>query len=154
MRLSATNELAVISACPRPPCDCDSSGQLKMNTAAKNSRFMIKQVCVKLPTSADNVALSAFAAARRAAARLLLTTAAVQQSINISWLPGPQQQTRSGGVEQPNGTLRRTPDRCIDPNPHSMRQCLPTMKCGLDHLISPLLSLLDEVTREYQFRTG
>ena len=33
----------------------------------------IQQVCVQLPTSADNVALPAFAAARRAAARLLLT---------------------------------------------------------------------------------
>jgi len=32
------------------------------------------QVCVQLHTSADNVALPAFAAARRAAARLLLST--------------------------------------------------------------------------------
>jgi len=42
------------------------------------------------------VALLAFAAARRAAARLLLTAGppAVQRSIDISWLLGPQQQTR------------------------------------------------------------
>jgi len=45
------------------------------------------QVNMQLPTSADNVALPAFAAARRAAARLLLLTAgppAVPQSIDIS----------------------------------------------------------------------
>ena len=33
----------------------------------------LKQVCVQLPTSADNVALSTFVAACRAAARLLLS---------------------------------------------------------------------------------
>jgi len=33
----------------------------------------LKQVCVQLPTPADDVALPAFAAARRAAAPLLLT---------------------------------------------------------------------------------
>jgi len=56
------------------------------------------------------VALPAFAAARRAAARLLLTAGppAVQQSIDISWLPGPQQQTRSSGVRRPDGTDRQT----------------------------------------------
>jgi len=53
------------------------------------------QVCVQHPTSTDNVAPPAFAAERRAAARLLLDAGppAVQQSIDISWQPGPQQQT-------------------------------------------------------------
>jgi len=31
---------------------------------------------------------------------------AVQQSIDIPWLPGSQQQTRSSGVLQPGGTDR------------------------------------------------
>ena len=55
------------------------------------------QVCVQLPTSADSVALPAFAFARRAAAWLLLTAGspAKRQSIDTSWPPGPQQQTRS-----------------------------------------------------------
>jgi len=49
------------------------------------------------------VALPAFAAARRVAARLLLTAGppAVQQSIDISWPPDPQQQTRS--MRRPDG---------------------------------------------------
>jgi len=56
------------------------------------------KVCVQLSTSADNVALPAYAAARRAAAPLLLTAAppAVKQSIGIFWPPGSRQQTRSG----------------------------------------------------------
>jgi len=59
----------------------------------------MKEVCVQHPTSADNVALAAFAAAHRAAA-LLLTVGppAVQQSIDISWPQGSQQRTRSSGV--------------------------------------------------------
>jgi len=70
---------------------------------------------------ADNVALAAFAAARRAAARLLLTSGppAVQQSIDMSWRPGPQQQTHTNGARQASGTDGqtdgRTPDSCIDP---------------------------------------
>jgi len=52
---------------------------------------MVKHICVQLPMPPDNVALPAFAAARRVAARLLLTAGppAVQQSIDISWQPGP-----------------------------------------------------------------
>jgi len=48
------------------------------------------------------VALPAFAAARRAAAPLLLTAGppAVQQSIDVTWLSGPQQQTRTSGVRR------------------------------------------------------
>jgi len=88
---------------------------------------MVKHICVQLPMPPDNAALPAFAAARRVAARLLLTAdpPAVQQSIDISWQPGPQQQTRGSGVRQPDGTDGqtdgRTPDSCIDPAPHSVR---------------------------------
>jgi len=85
----------------------------------------------QLPTSADNVALPAFAAARRAAARLLLTAhpPRVKQSINISCPPGQRQQTRSSSTRLPNGTDRQTdgqtPDSCIDPAPHTMRTVPP-----------------------------
>jgi len=52
--------------------------------------------CVQLPPSADNVTLLAFAAERCAAAALggRYTTL----SIDISCLPGPQQQTRRSGM--------------------------------------------------------
>jgi len=61
-----------------------------------------EQVCVQLPTSADNVTLLAFPA----------EAPAVQQSIDISWPPGPQQQTRRGSVRPPNdGTDRQTDAR-------------------------------------------
>ena len=50
---------------------------------------------------------------------------AVQQSIDISHWPGAQQQTCSSGISavgQTDGwTDGRTPDRCIDPIPHSMQ---------------------------------
>ena len=50
---------------------------------------------------------------------------AVQQSIDISRWPGAQQQTCSSGISavgQTDGwTDGRTPDRCIDPIPHSMQ---------------------------------
>ena len=55
-----------------------------------------KQVCVQLPTCAINTTLPAFATERRAAAPLVLSAGAcctVQQSINVSCLPGAQQQT-------------------------------------------------------------
>jgi len=48
------------------------------------------------------VALTAFAAERRAAAWLMLTPD-VQQSIDICWPVGPQQQTRSNSVLQQMG---------------------------------------------------
>ena len=55
---------------------------------------------------------------------------AVQQSIDTSWPPGPQQQTRSSGVRWLDGTGGqmdgRTPDSCIDPAPHIMRAPLIT----------------------------
>ena len=62
------------------------------------------------------------------AARLLMTAGrlAVQQSIDVSWPPGPQQQTRSSGVRRPDGTDRRTdrrtPDSCTDPAADAARQ--------------------------------
>jgi len=69
------------------------------------------------------VALPAFAAAHHAAARLLLITdpPATQQLIDISWVPGPQQQPTavaySGQMVQ---TDRRMPDSCIDHDPLTM----------------------------------
>ena len=49
----------------------------------------------------------------------------MQQSIDISRWPGAQQQTCSSGISavgQTDGwTDGRTPDRCIDPIPHSMQ---------------------------------
>ena len=86
-----------------------------------------KQVCFQPLQSADYVALPAFAAARRAAAPLLLTAGppAVQQSIDVTWLSGPQQQTRTSGVRRrmeqtgrrgdDHGTDARAPDGCTDP---------------------------------------
>jgi len=68
---------------------------------------------------------------RRAAAKLLLTagTPSVQQSIDISWPPGPQQQTRRRGVQRPDKTDRQTdreadgrmPESWMDPAPHTIR---------------------------------
>jgi len=54
------------------------------------------------------VALSVFAAASRAVARLLLLLTAgppaVQQSIDITRPPGPQQETSSSGMPRPDRT--------------------------------------------------
>ena len=70
-----------------------------------------KQIFVQLPTSANNMALPAFAAAAAG-------SPAAQQSIDIFWPPGPQQQTRNSGVRRADGTHRqtggRTPYRDID----------------------------------------
>jgi len=65
----------------------------------------------QLSTSADNVTLLAFAAARHAAARLLLS--AGQQSIDISCSPDPQQQTRIAAAcgEQMGQRYRQTDGR-------------------------------------------
>jgi len=62
-----------------------------------------KHVRVQLRTSGINVALPAFAAARRAA-----SAPAVQQSIDISYPPGPQQQHYRTLLQQANGTDRQT----------------------------------------------
>jgi len=43
---------------------------------------------------------------------------AVQQLISISYLPGPQQQTRRSGVRQLDGTDRQTQDSFFDPAAH------------------------------------
>ena len=52
------------------------------------------------------MALPAVLLLSAAAARLLLTAGppAVQQSIEISWPPGPRQQTDCNGVRRPGGT--------------------------------------------------
>jgi len=60
--------------------------------------------------------MPACAAAHRAAARLMLTAGppAVQQSIDISWPLGPQQQTYSSGVRRPHETEGQTdPTPCL-----------------------------------------
>jgi len=66
------------------------------------------------------MALPAFADARRAAA-----APAVQQSIDISYPPGPQQQTRRTLLQRADGTARRTdgqtPYRFIDHASRTMR---------------------------------
>ena len=71
-----------------------------------------KEVCVQLPTSADNVALFVFAAA----ARLLLTSGlpAVQQSIDNFWSPGPQQPTCSSDMQRVDETDGRTDRRTLE----------------------------------------
>ena len=93
-----------------------------------SSSKQLKPACLRLPTSADNVALPAFAAARprraaAAAASDRVGPVAVHQSIDISWSPGPQQQTRSSGVRRPDETdwQWQTPDSCIDTAPHTLR---------------------------------
>ena len=72
------------------------------------------------------MAFYAFADACRAVARPLLTAGppAMQQSIDIFWLPGPQQQTRSSGVRRPDGTDRRTDGRS------TVAQTLIRILCG------------------------
>ena len=62
-------------------------------------------------TSADNVALPAFAAARRAAARLMLTVGppAVQQSIDISWPPAHSSKPAAAAC---GGQVGQTDRRC------------------------------------------
>jgi len=62
-------------------------------------------------TSADNVALPAFAAVRRAAARLMLTVGppAVQQSIDISWPPAHRSKPAAAAC---GGQVGQTDRRC------------------------------------------
>ena len=64
------------------------------------------------PQSAAARSCGAVAAGRR--------PLAVQQSIDISCPPGPQQQIRRRSIGWDRQTDRRTPDRCIDPAPHTM----------------------------------
>ena len=85
-----------------------------------------EQVCVELPTSADNVTLPAFAGKRRAAAPLLLGARRPPLSIDICCPHGAQQQTRrTPRLRSNNGTDGRTLDRFIDLAPHTTRveQC-------------------------------
>ena len=92
---------------------------------------MTKQLCVQLPTSADNVALLAFAAARRAATWLRLAAghAAIDRYLLVAGHTAanpPQRRATNQMLERwTNGrTYRRTPDRYIDPVQHTgQRQC-------------------------------
>ena len=65
------------------------------------TRTLYKQVCVQLPTSADNVALPAFAAARHTAVRLLLTAgrAAIDRYLLHAWLSAANPQQRRAAAE-------------------------------------------------------
>jgi len=68
----------------------------------------IKQVCLQLPATADNVALPASTAERRAAARLLLTAgrAAVARYLLAA---GPAAANpRNSGVRRPDGRNGQT----------------------------------------------
>ena len=76
------------------------------NTFTLDYMYSVQQVRVQLPTSADNMALPAFAAVCFAAVLLLLS--AGQQSVDTSCSLGPQQQTCSSRVQQVNGTDRWT----------------------------------------------
>ena len=67
---------------------------------------------------------------RRAVAAPLLLGAGLQQSIDISFPPGPQQQTRRSDMQRSIGGTERQTDgqtdgrtmyRYIDPAPHTMR---------------------------------
>jgi len=64
----------------------------------------LQQVCVQLPTSADNVTLPAFAAVRRVAARLLLTTGRAAVDRYLLAAANPQQwRSAAGWDRQTNG---------------------------------------------------
>jgi len=84
-----------------------------------------------MTTYADNVALPALAAVRRAAA-----TTAVQQSIDISYPPSPQQQTRRTLLQRTNGIDRRTDGHraVTDRAPHTMR-AVPIMRPRSDLVV-------------------
>ena len=63
--------------------------ELNFTNMSHRTSETFKQVCVQLPTYPESAALPTFAAAASAA-----VAPAVQQSIDISCSPGPQQQTR------------------------------------------------------------
>jgi len=69
------------------------------------------------------VALPTFAAVCHAAVQcqLLLTVRlmAMQQSIDIFWPPGPQQQTGGSNVRRPDGTDTQTHAQQKDPAPNA-----------------------------------
>jgi len=70
-----------------------------------------RQVGVQLYAYADDVALPAFL--RRTPPLLSADRAAIDR--DISWPPGPRQQTRPSGVRRPNdGTYGQTDRRMLD----------------------------------------
>ena len=107
----------------------------------------MKQVCVQLPTSADNVALPAFAAARRAAARLLLGAgrAAIDRSHGRRAHSSKPAAGACGGrmAQTDRQTDGGTPDRCIDSAPHTT-WTVPTniFSCSFNMLAFSDLTLL------------
>jgi len=74
-----------------------SSKVLSIRTKNHSIKRFIEQVCIQLPTSADNVTLPAFAA--------------VGHVVHISCPQGPQLQTHRGGWTM-GQTDRRTPEQC------------------------------------------
>jgi len=66
---------------------------------------------------------------------LLLPTVLLQSQslINISYLLGPQHQTRRTLLQRANGMDRQTPYRYIDPAPHTMQATLKTEKIYEHH---------------------
>ena len=73
------------------------------------------------------MALPAVLLLSAAAARLLLTAGppAVQQSIEISWPPGPRQQTDCNGVRRPGGTDTSSYKLNLVPRPKTHFQIFP-----------------------------
>ena len=62
---------------------------------------------------------------------LIVSPPAVQQSINISCTPGPQQQTLCSGMQQSSGTDRqmdRQTDRQTDRRMHESEHCQQNSK--------------------------
>jgi len=89
---------------------CEKSGLFNQYFAISKTI----QVCVQLSTPAVNVALPAFATARCCGA----DRAAI---IDISYPPGPQQQTRRTLLQRANWNHGRTPYRYTEPAPHTMQ---------------------------------
>ena len=102
----------------------------------------------KLPASADNVALPAFAAACRAVARLLLLLTAGRASIDVLWPPGPQQQTGSSGwMGQTDGrsTVRYGPRSFAVSGPVTLNTLSVTVLSTVFHSIGWKPNLLSEL---------
>jgi len=123
------------------------------NNANRNAEADIKQhVFVQLPTSADSVALLAIAVASRL---LLARRPCCKRSIS----PGRRDHSckpitaecgcRVGQTDRrtDRGMDGRTPDRCIDPAPHTMRAVSKSVKLHLNttnniHICLPTMHLI------------
>ena len=100
---------------PRPTTASRPSSPLNPSPLAPQIRLLLTIVHANKQYLLTYL-LPAFAVARRAAARLLLAAGLrpVQQLIDISCPPGPQQQTCSSGVRHPMERTDRQTDRRID----------------------------------------